>query len=150
MFEKYSDSGRRAVITARKECDRLGADAVRTEHLLLAITMSTRLVISEVPVAVSILEDLNISIEELRKELEGDGSKERLWSRRELPFTPNARRALELANELRQDMGHQKVNQEHILLGILSEKEGRAGNILRKKGITSEAVIAIIEEKSGG
>ncbi|RMD55574.1 MAG: ATP-dependent Clp protease ATP-binding subunit, partial [Nitrospirae bacterium] len=129
MFERFTERGRKIIILAREEAERRQNDYLGTEHLLLAILKDE----NSLPVA--ILKKMGLSIEEIRMEVEKNipmGSN--LLTFGEIPFTPRAKKVLELAIEEARLLGHSYIGSEHLLLGLIREEEGIAGKILRNLG----------------
>ena len=125
---------------ARKEAERLHHDYVGTEHLLLG------LIILRGGVATNVLLKLGLSLEKVHLETEkyaGDPADQMLGH----PYTPRAKRVLEMAKEEAKVLGHTYIGTEHLLLGLLHEKEGLAADIFKKFKIDMEQVrTAIFEE----
>lgn len=129
MFEKFTERGRKIIIYAKEEAERRNNDYLGTEHLLLAIMRDK----DSIPV--NILKKMGLSIEELSYEVERNlpvGSN--LITFGEIPFTPRAKKVLELAIEEARLLGHNYIGSEHLLLGLIREDEGIAGKILRNLG----------------
>ena len=134
MFERFTERARKVVYLAQQEAARLGHNVVGTEHLLLG------LVVEGEGVAAKALEVINISLERIRQEVEkiiGSGEPNPFG---EIPFTPRAKRVLELAVEEGRQMGHNYVGTEHILLGLIREGEGVAAQVLKNLGADLEKV----------
>lgn len=129
MFEKFTDRGRKVIIYAREEAEKRQNDYLGTEHLLLALLRE------EDGLPVAILRKMGLSIEELYMEIERNlpaGSNVMTFG--DIPFTPRAKKVLELAVEEARLLGHNYIGSEHLLLGIIREEEGIAGKILRAFG----------------
>jgi ATP-dependent Clp protease ATP-binding subunit ClpC len=128
MFERFTERARRVVYLAQQEAARLGHNVIGTEHLLLG------LVVEGEGVAAKALENLDIGLERIRQEVEkiiGTGDVSNL---KDIPFTPRAKRVLELAVDEGRQMGHNYVGTEHILLGLIREGEGVAAQVLKNLG----------------
>ncbi len=135
MFNRFTERAQRAIIQAQNEVKRLGHDYLGTEHLLLG------LVILDEGVASLVLANLDLDLKKVQKEIEkvvGSGTNTLLIG--EVPFTPRAKKVLELAVEEAQTMGHAYVGTEHILLGLLREGQGVAAKVLTSLGINLERV----------
>lgn len=133
----FTPRAQRAVQLARKEADRFNHPYVGTEHLLLGL-----IALGE-GVAVTVLERLGVSLEQLRREVEkhvGQGPETKTVGN--LPFTPRAKKVLQLAAAEAQALNHTYIGTEHILLGLLREGEGVAGQVLRSLNIDLQAVRA--------
>ncbi len=129
MFEKFTEKGRKIIIYAKEEAEKRSNDYLGTEHLLLAILRE------EEGVATTILKKMGLSAEEVRFEVEKSlpiGSS--LMTFGDIPFTPRAKKVLELAIEEARLLGHAYIGSEHLLLGLIREDEGIAGRILRTLG----------------
>jgi ATP-dependent Clp protease ATP-binding subunit ClpC len=128
--EQFTDLAQRASGIAHEEATQLGHDYVGTEHLLLGVISCDSGLLSD------LLRKWGIEADTIRAEIEkvvGPGGARK--SARDLPYTPRARRALTLAMQETQVMGHSFITPEHIMLGLLLEKEGLAGVVLRGLGL---------------
>lgn len=129
MFEKFTERGRKIIIYAKEEAEKRQNDYLGTEHLLLAILRE------EDSLPIAILKKMGITIEELRIEIERNlPTSSNLLTFGDVPFTPRAKKVLELAVEEARLLGHNYIGSEHLLLGLLREDEGIAGKILRSYG----------------
>ncbi|UCE79520.1 MAG: ATP-dependent Clp protease ATP-binding subunit [Nitrospiraceae bacterium] len=129
MFEKFTERGRKVIIFAKEEAEKRQNDYLGTEHLLLAILRED----DGLPVA--ILKKMGLGIEELRMEVERNlPAGMNLLTFGDIPFTPRAKKVLELAVEEARLLGHNYIGSEHLLLGLVREDEGIAGKILRNLG----------------
>jgi len=129
MFEKFTERGRKIIIYAKEEAERRNNDYLGTEHLLLAILRE------EDSIPITILKKMGLSIDEIRFEVERNlpvGSN--LLTFGDIPFTPRAKKVLEIAIEEARLLGHNYIGSEHLLLGLIREDEGIAGKILRNLG----------------
>lgn len=129
MFEKFTERGRKIIIYAREEAEKRRNDYLGTEHLLLGIIRE------EDSLPVMILKKMGLSPEELRIEVERNlptGSN--ILTFGDIPFTPRAKKVLELAVEEARLLGHGYIGSEHLLIGLIREEEGIAGKILRSLG----------------
>ncbi|MDI6889781.1 MAG: ATP-dependent Clp protease ATP-binding subunit [Thermodesulfovibrionales bacterium] len=129
MFEKFTERGRKVIIYAKEEAEKRQNDYLGTEHLLLAILRE------EDSLPVAILKRMGITREEIRMEVERNllqGTD--LMILDDVPFTPRAKKVLELAVEEARLLGHNYIGSEHILLGLIREGEGTGGKILRNFG----------------
>ena len=128
MFEKFTDRARRVVVLAQEEARLLRHDYIGTEHLLLG------LIHEGAAVAARALESLEITLDAVRAEVEeiiGAGSSA---PQGHIPFTPRAKKVLELSLREAQSLGHEYIRPEHILLGLLREGEGVAVQVLVRLG----------------
>ncbi|MBI5640124.1 MAG: ATP-dependent Clp protease ATP-binding subunit [Nitrospirae bacterium] len=129
MFEKFTERGRKIIIFAKEEAEKRQNDYLGTEHLLLAILRED----DGLPVA--ILKKMGLTVEELRMEIERNlPAGMNLLTFGDIPFTPRAKKVLELAVEEARLLGHNYIGSEHLLLGLIREDEGIAGKILRNLG----------------
>ncbi len=129
MFEKFTERGRKIIIYAKEEAEKRQNDYLGTEHLLLALLRE------EDSLPVVILKKMGLSTEELKLEVERNipaGTSVLTFS--DVPFTPRAKKVLELAVEEARLLGHNYIGSEHLLLGLIREEEGIAGKILRSFG----------------
>lgn len=129
MFEKFTERGRKIIIYAREEAEKRRNDYLGTEHLLLG------LIREEDSLPVMILRKMGLSPEELRIEVERNlPSGSNILTFGDIPFTPRAKKVLELAVEEARLLGHGYIGSEHLLIGLIREEEGIAGKILRSFG----------------
>ena len=128
MFERYTDRARRAVVLAQDEARMLDHNWVGTEHLLLGL-------IGEGDgVAAKALESLGISLAAVRQQTEEIIGRGQQVPSGKLPFTPRAKKVLELASRESHALGHSYIGTEHILLGLLREGDGVAAQVLVRLG----------------
>ncbi len=129
MFEKFTERGRKIIIYAKEEAERRNNDYLGTEHLLLAILRE------EDSIPITIIKKMGLTIDEVKFEVEKNlpigGS---LLTFGDIPFTPRAKKVLELAIEEARLLGHNYIGSEHLLLGIIREDEGVAGKVIRNLG----------------
>jgi ATP-dependent Clp protease ATP-binding subunit ClpC len=129
MFEKFTERGRKIIIYAREEAEKRQNDYLGTEHLLLGLLRE------EESLPMVILKKMGLSAEELRLEVERNlptGSN--ILTFGDIPFTPRAKKVLELAVEEARLLGHSYIGSEHLLIGLIREDAGIAGKILRSLG----------------
>ena len=132
MFERFTERARRVVLHAQKETVQLKHNVVGTEHLLLGLIKEAE------GVAARALGTLGIDLNKIRAEvikIIGTGDQMLLG---EAPFTPRAKRVLELAMDEARQLGHNYVGTEHILLGLIREGEGVAAQVLKNLGADME------------
>jgi ATP-dependent Clp protease ATP-binding subunit ClpC len=144
MFERFTERARRVVVLAQAEARLLNHDYIGTEHLLLALIHEGE------GVAAKALESLGISLEQVRGEVEeiiGQGTSA---STGQIPFTPRSKKVLELSLREALQLGHNYIGTEHILLGLVREGEGVGAQVLRKRGVTMEAVRTEVTTVLGG
>ncbi len=129
MFEKFTERGRKVIIYAKEEAEKRQNDYLGTEHLLLATLKE------EDGLPVAILKRMGITSDEIRMEIERNLPRgTNLMTFGDIPFTPRAKKVLELAVEEARLLGHNYIGSEHILLGLVREEEGIGGKILRNFG----------------
>ncbi|GAB3293677.1 AAA domain-containing protein [Epidermidibacterium keratini] len=128
MFERFTDRARRVVVLAQDEARMLSHNYIGTEHILLGLIHEGE------GVAAKALESLNISLEAVRSQVEemiGEGQQAPSGH---IPFTPRAKKVLELSLREALQLGHTYIGTEHILLGLIREGEGVAAQVLVKLG----------------
>jgi ATP-dependent Clp protease ATP-binding subunit ClpC len=146
MFERFTDRARRVVVTAQEEARMLNHNFVGTEHILLGLLGEGE------GLAAKALESLGISLDAVRQQVEeitGHGEHTPPGS---IPFTPGAKRTLELSLTEAVRLGHDYVGTEHILLGLLREGEGVAAQVLVKLGADVNRVreqVSLVERELG-
>jgi ATP-dependent Clp protease ATP-binding subunit ClpC len=129
MFEKFTERGRKIIIYAKEEAERRQNDYLGTEHLLLAVLKE------EDGLPIAILKRMGITPEEVRLEIERNLPQgTNLMTFGDIPFTPRAKKVLELAVEEARLLGHNYIGSEHLFLGLIREEEGIGGKILRSFG----------------
>ncbi|MBN1621314.1 MAG: ATP-dependent Clp protease ATP-binding subunit [Endomicrobiales bacterium] len=130
MSNRFTDRVQRVIIIAQEEAKRLNHDYVGTEHILLGLVALGE------GVAAKVLYNLGIDLRKVRQEIEKIvGTGDNIMLLGEIPFTPRAKKVLELAVEEAQNLGHTYVGTEHLLLGLLREEEGIAARVLENLGI---------------
>ncbi len=130
MFNRFTERARKVIILSKEEARRLNHNYIATEHLLLGLFREGE------GVAVAVLNKLGISFEMVKKEIEKlvePGPAESKVA--DVPFTPRAKKALELSGEEARAMGHNYIGTEHLLLGLLREGEGIAAQVLNGFGL---------------
>ena len=128
MFERFTDRARRVVVLAQEEARLLNHNYIGTEHILLGLIHEGE------GVAARALESMGISLEAVRSqviEIIGQGSQAPSGH---IPFTPRAKKVLELSLREALQLGHNYIGTEHILLGLIREGEGVAAQVLQKLG----------------
>jgi ATP-dependent Clp protease ATP-binding subunit ClpC len=128
MFERFTDRARRVMVLAQEEARLLNHNYIGTEHLLLGLIHEGE------GVAAQALESLGVSLPTVRQQVEETiGRGQQALSGR-IPFTPRAKKVLELSRREALAMGHNYVGTEHILLGLLREGDGVAAQVLVRMG----------------
>jgi hypothetical protein len=128
MFERFTDRARRVVVLAQEEARLLNHDYIGTEHILLG------LVHEEQGVAARALVGLGISLEAVRTQVEEIIGQGQSPPTGHIPFTPRAKKVLELSLREALGLSHNYIGTEHILLGLIREGEGVAAQVLVKLG----------------
>jgi ATP-dependent Clp protease ATP-binding subunit ClpC len=128
VFERFTDRARRVVVLAQEESRMLNHNYIGTEHILLGLAHEGE------GVAALALESLDISIEDLRREVEQIVGQGQAAPTGHIPFTPRARKVLELSLRESLQLGANYIGSEHILLGLIREGEGVAAQLLQKLG----------------
>jgi len=119
VFERFTDRARRVVVLAQDEARMLNHDYIGTEHLLLGLIGEGE------GVAARALESLGISLDALRQQVEQVIGRGQQAPSGHIPFTPRAKKVMELALREANDLGHSYIGTEHILLGLIREGDGR-------------------------
>jgi ATP-dependent Clp protease ATP-binding subunit ClpC len=128
MFERYTDRGRRVVVLAQEEARMLNHGYIGTEHILLGLIHEGE------GVAAKALESLGISLDAVRQQVEEIIGQGQQAPSGHIPFTPRAKKVLELSRRESAQLGHNYVGTEHILLGLIREGDGVAAQVLVKLG----------------
>ena len=128
MFERFTDRARRVVVLAQEEARMLDHNYIGTEHLLLGLIHEGE------GVAAKALEAMGISLDAVRQQVEEIIGRGQQAPSGHIPFTPRAKRVLELSLRESGQLGHNYIGTEHILLGLVREGEGVAAQVLVKLG----------------
>ena len=128
MFERFTDRARRVVVLAQEEARMLNHNYIGTEHILLGLIHEGE------GVAAKALESLGISLEAVRQQVEEIIGQGQQAPSGHIPFTPRAKKVLELSLREALQLGHNYIGTEHILLGLIREGEGVAAQVLQKLG----------------
>jgi ATP-dependent Clp protease ATP-binding subunit ClpC len=134
MFERFTDRARRVVVLAQEEARMLNHNYIGTEHVLLGLIHEGE------GVAAQALESLGLSLEDVRREVEEIIGQGRAAPTGHIPFTPRAKKVLELSLREALQLGHNYIGTEHILLGLVREGEGVGAQVLQKRGAGLEVV----------
>jgi ATP-dependent Clp protease ATP-binding subunit ClpC len=125
VFERFTERARQVVVLAQDEARSLKHDYIGTEHLLLGLLRE------EEGIAAGVLESLGVTLEEARAQVARIvGSGEAQFAGGQIPFTPRAKKVLELSLREALSLGHNWIGTEHVLLGLVRENEGVAARIL--------------------
>jgi ATP-dependent Clp protease ATP-binding subunit ClpC len=135
MHDKFTERVRKVLFLAREEAGRLQHDYIGTEHLLLGVIKEGE------GIACAVLDKLGVDVDDLRQAIESkiiaSGGTLTIG---EIPFTPRAKRVLELSVEEAHQMGHNYVGTEHLLLGLIREGEGIAAKVLMEHGLDRKRI----------
>src|SRR5256712_11617129 len=130
MHDKFTERVRKVIYLAREEAARLQHDYIGTEHLLLGVIREGE------GIAATVLNNLGLDLERIRQEVENmvsaAGGTMTIGG---IPFTPDAKRVLELAVEEARSLGHNYVGTEHVLRGLIRDREGVAAEVLPAVGL---------------
>jgi ATP-dependent Clp protease ATP-binding subunit ClpC len=144
MFERFTEKARRVVIYAQEEARMLNQNYIGTEHLLLG------LIREQDGIAAKALESLNIALDDVHTQVEELIGRGTYVPNGHIPFTPRAKKVLELSLREALQLGHNYIGTEHILLGLIREGEGVAAQVLLNLGADLEKVrSAVIQLLSG-
>jgi len=145
MFDKFTERARKVMSLARREAQRLHHEYIGTEHILLGLVLEGQ------GVAANVLKSMQIDLDRLRREVEkivkpGPAAEPSV----QIPFTPRAKKVVELALEEATTLNHNYIGTEHLLLALLREQEGIAAHVLRSLGVKLEDVREEVIEFLGG
>ncbi|CAN1318037.1 Chaperone protein ClpC, chloroplastic [Linum perenne] len=128
MFERFTEKAIKVIMLAQEEARRLGHNYVGTEQILLG------LIGEGTGIAAKVLKSMGINLKDARVEVEKIIGRGNGFVAVEIPFTPRAKRVLELSLEEARQLGHNYIGSEHLLLGLLREGEGVAARLLENLG----------------
>ena len=134
MFNRFTERARRVLVLAQQEALKLGSDHIGTEHLLLGLVGDADSLASKA------LLSLNVNLGSIRSQIVEKLNRKQV-EKQEVNYTPRAKKALELAVDEAQQLGHNYVGTEHILLGLMREGEGIAAQVLQGLGIDNLALV---------
>ena len=144
MFERFTERAKRVVVLAQDEARELKHNYIGTEHLLLGLLRE------EEGIAARVLESLDVTAEEVRaavQRLVGEGDE---VTTEQIPFTPRAKKVLELSLREAMTLGSSYIGTEHILLGVARENRGVASRILLDCDVDAEKIREAVVQKLGG
>jgi ATP-dependent Clp protease ATP-binding subunit ClpA len=137
VFDRFTDRARKVMGLSRQAAQRLRHDYIAPEHVLIGLVEEGS------GVAASVLKNLDVDLRKLRAEVEKLVSKGKVApTTRQLPFTPRAKRVLELSLEEAENLGHTYIGTEHLLLGLIRETEGIPAQALKSLHVGIEQVRA--------
>jgi ATP-dependent Clp protease ATP-binding subunit ClpC len=147
MFERFTDRARRVVVLAQEEARRLHHNYIGTEHILLGLIHEGE------GVAAKALDSLGISLDAVRQQVEEIIGRGQQAPSGHIPFTPRAKKVLELSLRESLQLGHDHIGTEHILLGLLREGDGVAAQVLVRLGadlnLVRQQVIQLLHGRQG-
>ena len=147
MFKRFTERARKVIILAREEAERCNNEYLGTEHILLGIIKDGG------GIAIAVLQKLGVDLKQLKSEVERNlPMSASTMVTGDIPFTPRAKKVLELAVDEARLMGHNYIGTEHLLLGLLKENEALAAKILTRFGVklveTREQTLSLLREPS--
>src|SRR6476660_7691305 len=135
MYERFTDRARKVMQLANQEAQRFNHEYIGTEHILLGLVKEGS------GVAANVLKNLDIDLRKIRLEVEKIvQSGPDMVTMGKLPQTPRAKKVIEYSIEEARNLGHNYVGTEHLLLGLLREKDGVAAQVLMNLGLKLEEV----------
>ncbi|MGH3147893.1 MAG: Clp protease N-terminal domain-containing protein [Rubrobacter sp.] len=134
MFERFTGRARKAVVLAQDEAVRFGHDYLGTEHILIGLLGEGG------GVAAQTLDALNVTLDRVREQVEGIAGYGEVRTRRQIPFTPYAKKVLELALREAMQLDHNFIGTEHLLLGLVVGNEGVAARVLSRLDVDPKSV----------
>jgi ATP-dependent Clp protease ATP-binding subunit ClpC len=144
MFERFTDRARRVVVLAQEEARLLDHNYIGTEHLLLGLIQEQE------GVAASALVAMGVELQTVRTQVEEMIGRGHDPPGGHIPFTPRAKKVLELSLREALQLGHDYIGTEHILLGLIREGEGVAAQVLEKLGVNLVRVrVTVMQLLSG-
>jgi ATP-dependent Clp protease ATP-binding subunit ClpC len=143
LFERFTEAGRQVVVVAQEEARGLGHQHIGTEHVLVAL-----LRVSDG--AAEVLGSLGVTTEHVREQIVRIVGRGEGVTTGQIPFTPRAKKVLELSLREAQTLGHRQIRPEHVLLGLLSERDGVAHRILLESDAFPETIRARVTQALPG
>jgi len=135
MFDRFTDRAKKVMNLARQEAQRFNHEYLGTEHVLLGLVQEGS------GVAANVLKNMGVDLARIRAEVEKlVKSGPSMVTMGQLPFTPRAKKVLELSMEEAHNLGHNYIGTEHLLLGLIKENEGIAAKVLTNLGVKLEDV----------
>ncbi|MEO0660554.1 MAG: ATP-dependent Clp protease ATP-binding subunit, partial [Planctomycetota bacterium] len=135
MFDRFTDRAKKVMNLARQEAQRFNHEYLGTEHILLGLVQEGS------GVAANVLKNMGIDLNKIRMEVEKIvKTGPSMTTMGQLPFTPRAKKVLELSMEEAGNLGHNYIGTEHLLLGLIKENEGIAAQVLLNLGVKLEDV----------
>ena len=135
MFDRFTDRAKKVMNLARQEAQRFNHEYLGTEHVLLGLVQEGS------GVAANVLKQMGVDLAKIRTEVENIvKTGPSMVTMGQLPFTPRAKKVLELSLEEASNLGHNYIGTEHLLLGLIKENEGIAAQVLMNLGVKLEEV----------
>ncbi len=135
MFDRFTDRAKKVMSFARQEAQKFNHEYIGTEHILLGLVQEGS------GVAANVLKNMDIDLEKVRHEVEKIvKTGPSMVTMGQLPFTPRAKKVLELSMEEASQLSHNYIGTEHLLLGLIKENEGIAAQVLMNLGVKLEEV----------
>src|SRR4028118_670092 len=144
MFERFTERARKGVGPAQDEARHFNHNYIGTEHLLLGLLREDE------GVAAQALSSLNVTLDEVREQVESIVGYGEEGTGAQAPFTPRSKKVLELALREALQLGHNYIGTEHILLGLVRESEGVAARVLSNLGVDPDKVRREVVRMLGG
>src|SRR4051794_27993794 len=144
MFERFTERARKVVVLAQEEARHFNHNYIGTEHLLLGLLREDE------GVAARALSSLNVTLDEVREQVESIVGYGEEGTGGQAPFTPRSKKVLELALREALQLGHNYIGTEHILLGLVRESEGVAARVLSNLGVDPDKVRREVVRMLGG
>src|SRR5688572_845604 len=150
MFDRFTDRAKKVMSFARQEAQKFNHEYIGTEHILLG------LILEGSGVAATVLRNMDVDLRKIRLEIEKlvQQGPQVMTAPSKLPFTPRAKRVIDLAKEEAATLNHEHVGTEHLLLGLLRENEGIAAQVLMNLGVrldeVREEVLELLSPEAGG
>ncbi len=129
MFERYTEKAIKVIMLSQEESRRLGHNFVGTEQILVG------LIGEENGIAAKVLRSMGVNLKDARIEVEKVVGRGSGFVALEIPFTPEAKRVLEFAQAESEELGHNYIGTEHLLLGLISESENQAVKVMETFGV---------------
>jgi ATP-dependent Clp protease ATP-binding subunit ClpC len=143
VFERFTERARQVVVLAQEEAQGLRHNYIGTEHLLLGLLRE------EEGVGAHVLGELGVSLDDVRAQVAEIIGRGDVVTAGQIPFTPRAKKVLELSLREALTLGHNYIGTEHVLLGIARESDGVAARILLDKGAGADAIRDAVVRKVG-
>src|ERR687886_260120 len=144
MFERFTERARKVVVLAQEEARHFNHNYIGTEHLLLGLLREDE------GVAARALSSLNVTLDEVREQVESIVGYGEEGTGGQAPFTPRSKKVLELALREALQLGHNYIGTEHILLGLVRESEGVAARVLSNLDVDPDKVRREVVRMLGG